>query len=106
MVLAEPMWWHHLIFSTNSWRLTHFMGFVRLASYQMNTNCKGFLLMVFKEMGGNRRRIEQHSCASLRKKKIWRILQHGNFTPFLERLYGHDLNASMEFVSCWHNCKI
>lgn len=106
MVLDEFMWWCHLSISTNS-PLTCFVGIVRLFGYQTNANCQGFLLLVYVNMGGKKSRIEPHSCAGLRKKKkVWNILHHGNFTPFLERLHCHDPNASTEFVSCWHNRKI
>lgn len=58
-------------------------------------------------MGGDRCRIELDSCGDIqRKEKIWNILCHGNFTPFLERLHVHNPNASAKFFTFWHNRKL
>lgn len=50
-------------------------------------------------MGGDKNRVEPDSCGDVRRrKKLGNILSHGNFTPFLERLHGHDPNASAKIV--------
>lgn len=88
-------------------QFAHFVGSFQLSGLQLSCFRKGVVNFVSIVMGGDKSLIKSHSCGDIRrKKKLWSILSHGNFTPFLERLHRHDPNASAQFVSFWHNHKL
>lgn len=74
-----------------------------------------FFLIVFRalkllhstnseDMDGDRNRIEPFSCEALKKKpKVWKVLEKGGLTPYLERLHGNNPQTLIFFAKAWNN---
>lgn len=55
--------------------------------------------MFLLEMGGDRCRFEPISCENFKKKGlIWKILEDGGVTPYIEKLHGHGPKVTKAFM--------
>ena len=58
-------------------------------------------------MGGKRKRVEPASYKEWKKKKeVWDILRHGNFTGYMERLKGNNPVITQQFIKTWRDGSI
>lgn len=69
--------------------------------------CKVLKLLSFAKivtMGDDKNRVDPFFCDALKnKKEVWRRLQKGGITPYLERLHGNNPQATTSFVKGWNN---
>lgn len=62
----------------------------------------GFAMLVI--MGDDRNIVEPFSYNIVKtKSKVWKRLQRGGITPYLEQLHGNDLQTMTSFVKGWNN---
>lgn len=59
------------------------------------------------KMGGKRKRVDPVSCREwMKKEEVWEILRRGNFTCFMERFNGGNLNIMQHFIKTWREISV
>lgn len=90
-----------LFFLQNHSSLGDFVWFLSLLPHSILEDS------AYVQMGGERRQVEPVDCEGLRANQtIWRILEKGNFTPYIDKLHGWDPKATKIFARGWNDGKI